>query len=39
MSRLANKPITIPKDVEVKVDGHKVFVKGKRGELTNKRVF
>ena len=34
MSRLANKPIAIPQGVEVKVDGHKVIVKGKRGELT-----
>ena len=34
MSRLSNKPIAIPQCVEVKVDGHKVIVKGKRGELT-----
>lgn len=34
MSRLANKPILIPSGVEVKVDGHKITVKGKRGELT-----
>ena len=34
MSRLANKPIQIPTGVEVKVDGHKITVKGKRGELT-----
>ena len=34
MSRLANKPIQIPAGVEVKVDGHKITVKGKRGELT-----
>ena len=34
MSRLANKPIAIPQGVEVKIDGHKVIVKGKRGELT-----
>ncbi|WP_300370297.1 50S ribosomal protein L6 [Brachyspira sp.] len=34
MSRLANKPISIPQGVEIKVDGHKVIVKGKRGELT-----
>lgn len=34
MSRLSNKPIAIPQGVEVKIDGHKVVVKGKRGELT-----
>lgn len=34
MSRLANKPIVIPAGVDVKIDGHKVTVKGKRGELT-----
>ena len=34
MSRLANKPIQIPTGVDVKIDGHKITVKGKRGELT-----
>lgn len=34
MSRLANKPIAVPSGVEIKIDGHKVTVKGKRGELT-----
>ena len=34
MSRLANKPIQIPAGVDVKIDGHKITVKGKRGELT-----
>lgn len=34
MSRLANKPILIPQGVEVKIEGPKVIVKGKRGELT-----
>jgi len=34
MSRLANKPIPIPSGVEVKLDGGKIIVKGKRGELT-----
>ncbi len=34
MSRLANKPILVPNGVEVKIEGSKVTVKGKRGELT-----
>lgn len=34
MSRLANKPILVPNGVEIKIDGPKVSVKGKRGELT-----
>ena len=34
MSRLANKSISIPSGVEVSIQGSKVTVKGKRGELT-----
>ena len=33
MSRIGNKPIAIPAGVEVKVDGHKVTVKGPKGTL------
>jgi len=33
MSRIANAPIQVPKGVEVKLDGHKVMVKGPKGEL------
>lgn len=34
MSRLANKPVIIPSGVELNIQGSKVTVKGKRGELT-----
>jgi len=34
MSRIGKKPILIPEGVEVKVEGNKIFVKGKKGELT-----
>ena len=34
MSRIGNKPITVPADVEIKVDGTKVTVKGPKGTLT-----
>lgn len=34
MSRIGNKPITIPSGVEVKLDGNTVTVKGPKGELT-----
>lgn len=34
MSRIGNKPISIPAGVTVKVDGHKVSVQGPKGELT-----
>jgi large subunit ribosomal protein L6 len=34
MSRLGKKPILIPENVEVKIDGQKVFVKGPKGELS-----
>ena len=33
MSRIGNKPITVPEDVEVKIDGQKVTVKGPKGTL------
>ncbi len=34
MSRIGNKPITIPEGVDVKLDGNVITVKGKNGELT-----
>ena len=34
MSRIGNKPITIPAGVEIKQDGNKFTVKGPKGELT-----
>ncbi|MDP3991050.1 MAG: 50S ribosomal protein L6 [Candidatus Pacearchaeota archaeon] len=34
MSRIGKKPIEIPKDVEIKIEGNRVSVKGKRGELS-----
>ena len=33
MSRIGNKPITVPSGVEVKLDGQKVTVKGPKGTL------
>ena len=33
MSRIGNKPITVPAGVEVKIDGCKVTVKGPKGQL------
>ena len=33
MSRIGNKPITVPAGVEVKIDGTKVTVKGPKGTL------
>lgn len=36
MSRIGNKPITVPAGVEVKIDGHIVTVKGPKGTLTHK---
>ncbi len=33
MSRIGNKAITVPADVEVKLDGNKITVKGKNGSL------
>ncbi|KHL05457.1 50S ribosomal protein L6 [Sinomonas humi] len=35
MSRIGRLPITIPSDVEVKIDGAVVTVKGGKGELTH----
>lgn len=34
MSRIGKKPILIPENVEVKIDGQKVIVKGPKGELS-----
>ncbi len=34
MSRIGRKPIELPKDVTVKLDGNEVFVKGPKGELS-----
>jgi len=36
MSRIGNKPITVPAGVEVKFDGHTATVKGPKGTLTRK---
>ena len=33
MSRIGNKPITVPENVEVKIDGNKITVKGPKGTL------
>ncbi len=33
MSRIGNKPITVPAGVEVTLDGHKITVKGPKGTL------
>ena len=33
MSRIGNKPITVPTGVEVKLDGQKITVKGRKGTL------
>ena len=33
MSRIGNKPITVPENVEVKLDGNKITVKGPNGTL------
>ncbi len=33
MSRIGNSPITVPQDVEVKIDGTKITVKGPKGTL------
>lgn len=33
MSRVAKNPVKLPKDVEVKIDGRKVSVKGPKGSL------
>ena len=36
MSRIGNKPITVPDGVEVKIDGKHITVKGPKGTLTKK---
>ena len=33
MSRIGKQPVTVPAGVDVKIDGHKVTVKGAKGEL------
>ena len=33
MSRIGNKPITVPESVEVKIDGQKITVRGPKGTL------
>ena len=33
MSRIGNKPITVPANVEVKIEGNKITVKGPKGSL------
>ena len=33
MSRIGNKPITIPEGVDVKIEGNHVTVKGPKGTL------
>jgi large subunit ribosomal protein L6 len=35
MSRIGRKPITVPANVELKIDGPKVTVKGPKGELSH----
>ena len=34
MSRIGNKPITVPENVEVKIDGHHIEVRGPKGTLS-----
>jgi large subunit ribosomal protein L6 len=34
MSRIGRMPIAVPSGVQIKIDGHQVSVKGKRGEMT-----
>jgi large subunit ribosomal protein L6 len=34
MSRTGRKPISVPKGVQVQLDGHKITVKGPKGELS-----
>lgn len=33
MSRIGNKPITVPENVEVRLEGNKITVKGPKGTL------
>jgi large subunit ribosomal protein L6 len=35
MSRLAKRPLDIPNGVELKLDGQKIVIKGKKGEFTH----
>ena len=34
MSRIGNKPITVPENVEIKLEGNKITVKGPKGGLS-----
>lgn len=34
MSRIGKKPILIPRDVEIKIEGQKVIIKGPKGEIS-----
>ena len=34
MSRIGRMPIAVPSGVQIKIDGHQVNIKGKRGEMT-----
>ena len=36
MSRIGNKPITVPENVEVRLEGNKITVKGPKGTLEKK---
>ena len=36
MSRIGKKPILIPKGVEIKIENHKVIIRGSKGELSIK---
>ena len=38
MSRIGNKPITVPAGVEVKINGQMVTVKGPKGTLENHQI-
>lgn len=38
MSRIGNKPVTIPEGVTVELNGHTITVKGPKGELTRELV-
>ena len=33
MSRIGRLPIAVPSGVQIKIDGHKISIKGQRGEL------
>ena len=34
MSRIGNKPINIPENIELKINNMEILVKGPKGELT-----